>query len=84
MADRYDDIVVGGQAVGIGASELSSAFRSALEVGATLEERAATVHAHPTLSEGFRRRRLKRSARVCMAAESVGRRQPAISTLESP
>ena len=32
-------------------SELSTAFSHSLEMGATLEDVAGTIHAHPTLGE---------------------------------
>ncbi|WP_273784370.1 dihydrolipoyl dehydrogenase [Brucella intermedia] len=50
-ADNY--LILGIQAVGVGISELSSSFAQAVEMGARLEDIAATIHAHPTLSEGF-------------------------------
>ena len=34
-------------------AELSAAFALSLEMGARLEDVAATIHAHPTLSEAF-------------------------------
>jgi len=37
--------------VGAGVSELSTAFSHSLEMGATLEDVAGTIHAHPTLGE---------------------------------
>ena len=40
--------VVGIQTVGAGLSELSAAFALAIEMGACLEDIAATIHAHPT------------------------------------
>lgn len=45
--------ILGIQAVGEGVSELSAAFSLALEMGARLEDVAATIHAHPTRSEAF-------------------------------
>ena len=45
--------LIGIQAVGRGVSELSAAFALAIEMGARLEDVAATVHAHPTLGEAF-------------------------------
>lgn len=50
---RHDGVVLGIQAVGAGISELSATFALAIEMGACAEDIAATVHAHPTLSEGF-------------------------------
>ncbi len=48
-----DHAVLGIQAVGAGISEMSAAFSLAIEMGACLEDIAATIHAHPTQSEGF-------------------------------
>lgn len=45
--------VLGIQAVGKGVADLSSSFALALEMGAVLEDIAATIHAHPTQSEAF-------------------------------
>jgi dihydrolipoamide dehydrogenase len=39
--------------VGCHVSELSGEFAVALEMGATLEDIAGVIHAHPTLSEAF-------------------------------
>lgn len=56
-----DHAVVGLQAVGAGISELSAAFSLAIEMGACLEDIAATIHAHPTQSEGLQEACLKAS-----------------------
>ncbi|AHD03335.1 dihydrolipoyl dehydrogenase [Leisingera methylohalidivorans] len=48
-----DHAVLGIQAVGAGISEMSAAFSLAIEMGACLEDIAATIHAHPTQSEGL-------------------------------
>ncbi len=53
VATKEQGVVLGIQAVGVGVSELSAAFVLALEMGACAEDIAATVHAHPTMSEGF-------------------------------
>ena len=53
VANKSDGVLLGVQAVGQGVSELSSAFAIALEMGACAEDIEATIHAHPTLSEGF-------------------------------
>lgn len=53
VAREQDDVVLGIQAVGAGVSEMSAAFSLAIEMGATLHNIAATVHAHPTQSESF-------------------------------
>lgn len=50
---QSDNAVLGLHAVGAGVSELSAAFSTAIEMGARLEDIAATIHAHPTQSEGL-------------------------------
>jgi dihydrolipoamide dehydrogenase len=59
VARADTNLVLGLQAVGAGVSELSSAFSLALEMGARLEDIAATIHAHPTRSEGLQEAALK-------------------------
>jgi dihydrolipoamide dehydrogenase len=59
VAREDNHLVLGIQAVGKGVSELSAAFSLALEMGATLEDIAGTIHAHPTQSEGFQEAALK-------------------------
>lgn len=59
VARADNNLVLGIQAVGSGVSELSSAFALAIEMGARLEDVAATIHAHPTRSEGFQEAALK-------------------------
>ena len=59
VARADTNLVLGLQAVGAGISELSSAFSLALEMGARLEDIAATIHAHPTRSEGLQEAALK-------------------------
>jgi len=54
-----DHAVLGLQGVGVGISELSAAFSLAIEMGACLEDIAATIHAHPTQSEGLQEACLK-------------------------
>lgn len=51
VARRDNHRIVGWQAVGAGVSELSTAFSHSIEMGACLEDVAATIHAHPTLGE---------------------------------
>ncbi|MCO7517071.1 dihydrolipoyl dehydrogenase [Pseudomonas guariconensis] len=51
VARRDNHLILGWQAVGVGVSELSSAFAQSLEMGARLEDVAGTIHAHPTLGE---------------------------------
>ena len=47
------------QAVGLGVSELSTAFAQSLEMGARLEDVAGTIHAHPTLGEAVQEAALR-------------------------
>jgi dihydrolipoamide dehydrogenase len=54
VARSDNHVVLGIQAVGQGVSELSAGFALALEMGARLEDIAATIHVHPTLSECLR------------------------------
>ncbi|MFC7009124.1 dihydrolipoyl dehydrogenase [Halalkalicoccus salilacus] len=51
VAAEEGGFVLGGQIVGPDASELVAELGLAIELGATLEDVAATVHTHPTLSE---------------------------------
>ncbi|WP_439357218.1 dihydrolipoyl dehydrogenase [Bradyrhizobium sp. DASA03007] len=53
VARADNHVLLGIQGVGPGLAELSAAFSLALEMGARLEDIALTIHAHPTLSEGF-------------------------------
>ncbi len=53
VARADDHLVLGIQAVGHGVGELAAAFALALEMGARLEDIADTIHAHPTVGEGF-------------------------------
>ena len=53
VARADNHLVLGIQAVGQGVAELAAAFGLALEMGARLEDIAATVHAHPSLGEAF-------------------------------
>ena len=53
LARKDDHRVLGIQAVGAHVSEMSGEFATALEMGATLEDVAGTIHVHPTLTEGF-------------------------------
>jgi len=54
VARADNHVILGIQAVGHGVSELSGSFALALEMGARLEDVAATIHVHPTLSECVR------------------------------
>jgi len=51
VSEPRNDLVLGIQAVGAGVSELAGQFGLAIEMGATLQDVAATIHAHPTLGE---------------------------------
>ena len=53
LARADNHLLLGIQGVGSGIAELSAAFSLALEMRARLEDVAATIHAHPTQSEGF-------------------------------
>jgi dihydrolipoamide dehydrogenase len=53
VARKDDHRILGIQAVGAHVSELSGEFSHALEMGASLEDIAGTIHVHPTLSEAF-------------------------------
>ncbi|ROO34557.1 MULTISPECIES: dihydrolipoyl dehydrogenase [unclassified Pseudomonas] len=59
VARRDNHLVVGWQAVGVGVSELSTAFGQSLEMGARLEDIAGTIHAHPTLGEAVQEAALR-------------------------
>jgi dihydrolipoamide dehydrogenase len=51
VADDETGFVLGGQIVGPEASELVAELALAVEMGATLEDVASTIHTHPTLAE---------------------------------
>lgn len=51
VADKETQIVLGGQIVGPEATNLISEIGLAIEMGATLEDIALTIHGHPTLGE---------------------------------
>ncbi|MDN4999865.1 dihydrolipoyl dehydrogenase [Bradyrhizobium sp. GCM10027634] len=53
VARSDDHLVIGGQAVGAGVSELTSSLALAIEMGAVLEDLARTIGAHPTRSEAI-------------------------------
>mgnify|MGYP001323767297 FL=1 len=59
IARESDHVILGIQAVGSHIAELSGEFVLALEMGAVLEDIAATVHAHPTMTESFHESVLK-------------------------
>jgi dihydrolipoamide dehydrogenase len=60
VARADNHLLLGVQGVGAGIAELSAVFSLAIEMGARLEDIAATIHAHPTQSEGFHEAALKR------------------------
>ena len=51
VADEESGFVLGAQIVGPEASELIAELAFAIEMGATLEDVASTIHTHPTLAE---------------------------------
>jgi dihydrolipoamide dehydrogenase len=51
VADAADEFLLGAQIVGPEASELIAELGLGIEMGARLEDIAATIHTHPTLSE---------------------------------
>jgi dihydrolipoamide dehydrogenase len=53
VARADNNLLLGIQGVGAGIAELSTAFSLALEMGARLEDIAATIHAHPTQGESL-------------------------------
>ncbi len=53
IADRASKLLLGAVFVGHEAADLVAEAALALEMGATLEDVALTVHAHPTLPEAF-------------------------------
>jgi dihydrolipoamide dehydrogenase len=53
VADKNDHRILGAGFVGANASDLIGEACLAVSVGATLEQVAATIHPHPTLSETF-------------------------------
>ena len=59
VAREDNHLILGVQAVGRGASELSAAFGLALEMGARLEDVAGTIHAHPTQGEALQEAMLR-------------------------
>ena len=53
VAQKSDGVILGVQCVGASVSELASSFSLAIEMGARVDDVAATIHAHPTLGEAF-------------------------------
>ncbi|WP_232703487.1 dihydrolipoyl dehydrogenase [Halobacterium wangiae] len=54
VADEDSGFILGAQIVGPEASELIAELALAIELGATLEDVAATIHTHPTLAEAVK------------------------------
>ncbi|MBI1392243.1 MAG: dihydrolipoyl dehydrogenase [Alphaproteobacteria bacterium] len=59
VARADNGLLLGLHAVGKGVSELSAAFGIAIEMGATLDDVAGTIHAHPTLGEALQEAALR-------------------------
>jgi dihydrolipoamide dehydrogenase len=59
VARADDHRILGWQAVGRAVSELAAAFTQSIELGATLEDIGATIHAHPTLGEAVQEAALR-------------------------
>ncbi|HPA00746.1 MAG TPA: dihydrolipoyl dehydrogenase [Chiayiivirga sp.] len=59
VARESDHRILGWQAVGAQVSELSIAFVQSIEMGAALEDIAATIHPHPTLGEAVQEAALR-------------------------
>jgi len=59
VARKDNHLILGWQAVGRAVSELSAAFSQSIEMGATLEDVAGTIHAHPTLGEAVQEAALR-------------------------
>ena len=53
IAEKKTGIVLGVHCVGAGASDIIAEATLAIEMGATLEDVALTIHAHPTLPESL-------------------------------
>ncbi|MCL6452015.1 MAG: dihydrolipoyl dehydrogenase [Alicyclobacillus sp.] len=51
IADKASGLLVGAQVIGVEASNLIAELGLAIEMSATLEDVALTIHAHPTLGE---------------------------------
>jgi len=53
VAEKETGIVLGVHCVGTGASDIIAEATLAIEMNATLEDIALTIHAHPTLPESL-------------------------------
>ncbi|WMW80294.1 dihydrolipoyl dehydrogenase [Undibacterium cyanobacteriorum] len=59
VARKDNHLILGWQAVGRSVSELSAGFGLCLEMGASLEDVAGTIHSHPTLGEAVQEAALR-------------------------
>ncbi|HEX6923610.1 MAG TPA: dihydrolipoyl dehydrogenase, partial [Bacillales bacterium] len=48
---KEDDLIIGAQVAGNGASDMIAELGLAIETGMTAEDVSLTIHAHPTLGE---------------------------------
>ncbi|MDR7127489.1 dihydrolipoyl dehydrogenase [Pseudotabrizicola sp. 4114] len=64
ISDAEGREILGIQAVGSGVAEFAGEFALALEMGATLQDIAATIHAHPTRGEAFHEASLRALGRA--------------------
>lgn len=64
IADRQSGRILGIQAVGKHISELAGEFTALIEMGATLDDMAGVIHAHPTLGEAAHESALKALGRA--------------------
>ncbi len=72
VADDDVEFMLGAQIVGPEASELVAELALAIEMGATLEDVAGTIHTHPTLAEAVMRRPQQHAAKRFTRAENGG------------
>ncbi len=63
-ADAAAGEILGIQAVGAGVADFAGEFALAIEMGATLEDIAATIHAYPTRGEVFHEASLRSLGRA--------------------
>lgn len=64
VSDEEGREILGIQAVGAGVAEFAGEFALAIEMGATLADVAATIHAHPTRGEAFHEASLRTLGRA--------------------
>lgn len=51
ITTKEDNVIVGGQVAGVGASDIIAEIGLAVESGMNAEDISLTIHAHPTLAE---------------------------------